>query len=77
MESNYKKTRHEAFLQLAEKRVAKALRGIESVKKLADRKNYVYTPNEAQQIIAALKDMVDRTESAFMTEEEGIKFKFK
>lgn len=76
--TNYKESRHDAFIQLAGKRVNKALRAIESVEKLSDKKNYVYSKEESDQLIAALKEQVIKLEKAFdQSDENELNFKFK
>mgnify|MGYP001148347756 CR=1 FL=1 len=76
--TNYKESRHDAFIQLTEKRVNKALRAIESVEKLSEKKNYVYSKEESDQLIAALKEQVIKLEKAFdQSDENELNFKFK
>ena len=76
--SNYKKSRHDAFMQLAEKRVTKALRALESVEKLSDTKNYLYSKEDSEQVITAIKEQVKKLEKAFnQNDEDKLNFKFK
>ena len=78
IDTEYKKSRHEAFIKLSEKRVTKALRAIESVGKLSDSKNYVYTQEDVNQLIDAMKLQVEKVEQSFAKEvSEEVLFKFK
>ena len=47
------------FKYLAEKRTTKALRSIESIGKLSERKNYSYTPDQVDKIMNALEEAVN------------------
>lgn len=53
------------FIYLANKRVPKAIAAIESVTKLADRKNYSFTEEQAQQIIDAMQETLDQLKEEF------------
>jgi hypothetical protein len=53
------------FIYLANKRVPKAIAAIESVTKLADRKNYSFTEEQAQQIIDAMQETLDQLKEGF------------
>jgi hypothetical protein len=76
-DSTYKQIRREAFLKLAEKRVTKALKALESVSKLSDSKNYVYTEEDVKQLLDAIKSQVEKLEQAFDAEVgEEVIFKF-
>ena len=76
--TDYKESRHNAFIQLAEKRVNRALKAIESVEKLSDKKNYVYSKEESDQVIGFLKEQVIKLEKAFdQSDEDELNFKFK
>ena len=52
------------FRYLAERRVPKALRAINSVTNLSDRKNYEFTDDQAQQIIDALQGWMADSEAS-------------
>ena len=77
METNYQKTRREAFIRIAEKRVTKCLKSLESLSKLSDKKNYIYDDEQVSKIIHALKLKIDDLEKSFSIDdkEENI-FKF-
>ena len=53
------------FVYLANKRVPKAIAAIESVTKLADRKNYSFTDEQAQHIIDAMQEVLDEMKEKF------------
>jgi len=77
METEYKKQRRAAFKMLAEKRVTKALRAIDSVSKLADSRNYVYTEEDVFKVTGALEKQLDKLKKSFATNvEEDTTFKF-
>ena len=77
METDYKKQRRAAFKRLAEKRVTKALRAIDSVSKLADSRNYVYTEEDVFKVTGALEKQLDKLKKSFATNvEEDTTFKF-
>ena len=76
MNSDYKKERHDAFKRLAEKRVTKALRAIESVSKLSDPKNYTYTDEDIKKICSVLDNEIQKLKQSFSTEnKEELGFK--
>ena len=53
------------FVYLANKRVPNAIAAIESVTKLADRKNYSFTDEQAQHIIDAMQEVLDEMKEKF------------
>jgi len=79
MTSDYKKSREEAFKRLAEKRVTKAIRALDSVMKLSDKRNYSYNPDQANQLIQALETKLNHVIKEFNCDqkEEDENFKFK
>ena len=58
----------EKFIELAEKRVNKALKDIKLIGNLANRSNYYYTEDQVNKISKALKEAVRQCEKRF---EEG------
>jgi len=67
------------FRYLVEKRVEKALKAIDSVSNLSDRKNYSYTQDQARQVIDELENALAELREKF-TEKPGArerKFKLK
>ena len=56
------------FKYLAEKRTTKALRSIESIGKLSERKNYSYTPSQVDKIISALEEAVNEVKILFKSD---------
>lgn len=63
--SNRDRSPEGRFLYLANKRVPKAIAAIESVTRLADRKNYSFTEEQALQIIDAMQDTLDEMKEEF------------
>ncbi len=53
------------FVELAEKRVSKALKDIKLIGNLSNRSNYQYEDQDVQKIIRALKRAVDECKSRF------------
>ena len=64
------------FRYLAERRVLKALRAINSVTNLSDRKNYEFTEDQAQQIIDALTESLDELKNEFARNSRSRKSSF-
>ena len=71
----------ERFLNLAEKRVSKALKDLELIGNLGNRSNYEYTADEVSQIFKALDEAMKNCKSKFSpsdgqnAREPGFKFK--
>ena len=64
-EDEMKKDKRAKFLELGEKRVANAMKAIRLVGNLSDKNNYIYSDEEAAQIIRALRSELAKTESRF------------
>ena len=64
------------FKYLADRRVNKALRAIESVTKLSDRKNYEYTEEQAQQIVDVLTSAMEEMRAEFSRVPRSLKGAF-
>jgi hypothetical protein len=58
------------FVELAEKRVSRALRDIRLIGNLSNRSNYNYTEDDAKKIYRALRDAVEEMKARF--ERHGI-----
>ena len=54
------------FKYLAEKRMIKALKAIDSISNLSDKRNYEYSTSEVAQITDALKEAVSNMENMFL-----------
>lgn len=54
------------FVELANKRVNKALKDIALVSNLANRQNYEYTEEQAKKIVKALQQEVDLLKQSFL-----------
>jgi hypothetical protein len=66
------------FVYLAEKRVEKALKAIQSVGVLSERKNYKYNQVQVDQIFAALDTALESVKAEFdknLSEPSTFKFK--
>lgn len=64
----------EKFVELANKRVNRALKDIQLIGNLANRQNYDFTDDQAKQIIRALQQEVDLVRQRFgSTDEVGRK----
>jgi len=71
--------KHKKFLDLAEKRVSKAIRDIQLVANLANTSSYEYSETEAKKIISALDKEVKNLKNKFLetnTSKEQTLFSF-
>ncbi|MDA9836524.1 hypothetical protein N9C20_02165 [Luminiphilus sp.] len=55
----------ERFKELAEKRMDKALKALNSVTKLSDRKNYQYDEAQVSQMVEALETAIEELKNEF------------
>jgi transcription elongation GreA/GreB family factor len=53
------------FVELAEKRVSKAIKDIRLIGNLSNRSNYSYTEEDVRKIVKALKDEIDALKARF------------
>jgi ABC-type Fe3+-hydroxamate transport system substrate-binding protein len=53
------------FVELAEKRVTRALNDIRLIGNLSNRSNYTYTDDDARKIYKALRDAVEEVRNRF------------
>lgn len=65
------------FVELAEKRVSRAIKDIRLIGNLSNRSNYSYTQEEARKIVKALKDEVETVRVRFDTKGGDVKAVFK
>jgi ABC-type Fe3+-hydroxamate transport system substrate-binding protein len=65
------------FVELANKRVNKAIKDIKLVSNLSNRQNYEYTEEQAKKIIKALQNEVDQVKQSFLSSEEDQQTAFK
>jgi hypothetical protein len=56
----------EKFVELANKRVNRALKDMQLIENLANRQNYEYTEDQAKKIIRALQQEVDALKQVFL-----------
>ncbi len=65
------------FLELANKRVNRAIKDLALIANLANRKNYDYTEDEAKKVIRALQGEVDHVKHNFTIGIQSSKNEFK
>ena len=65
------------FVELAEKRVTRALRDIRLIGNLSNRSNYTYTDEDAKKIYKALHDAVEEVRARFNRKGEEREVTFK
>ena len=65
------------FVELAEKRVSRALKDIKLIGNLSNRSNYSYTDDDVKKIVKVLKDSLDEMKSRFDRKGEDKDFQFK
>ena len=65
------------FIELAEKRVSRAIKDIRLVGNLSNRSNYTYSQEEARKIVKALRDEIDAIKARFETKGGNSKAVFK
>jgi hypothetical protein len=65
------------FVELAEKRVRRALKDIKLIGNLSNRSNYAYTDEDAKKICKVLRGAVDDLKARFDSkgDSDGIEFK--
>jgi hypothetical protein len=76
-DSTNSRSKREKFLELANKRVSRAIKDIQLVGNLANRKNYEYSEEEAKKIIRALQSETDRIKQQFQTGSQSVQRNFK
>jgi hypothetical protein len=64
------------FLELANKRVNRAIKAMELVANLGNRKNYQYTDEEARKILKTLQSELDGVKRAYLLDAQAGKTKF-
>ena len=72
-----KPNRREKFIELAEKRVNKAIRNINLIGNLSNKSNYSYTEQDVKKIVAALRSAVEEIRGRFDRKLEGNQSQFK
>ncbi len=65
------------FVELANKRVNKALKDIKLVSNLANRQNYEYSEEQAKKIVKALQQEVELLKQSFSATEDSNSNSFK
>lgn len=74
MQSRDKSTK---FVELANKRVNRALKDIQLIGNLANRQNYEFTDDQAKKILKALQQEIDYLKQSFLSTGESGKSEFK
>lgn len=77
LSSEQSRNKRDKFLELANKRVTRALKDIRLVGNLANRKNYEYSDEEAKKITRALQSELERVKQDFQHGSQPLKNKFK
>ena len=65
------------FVELANKRVNRAIKDIKLVANLANKQNYEYSEDQARKIVKALQHEVDLVKQSFVTGDEDSQVLFK
>ena len=64
-EYRMKSNPRDKFVELAQKRVNRAIKDIKLIGNLSNRSNYTYTDQDVRKIVSALKNAVDETKMRF------------
>jgi len=72
-----KPDRRKKFVELAEKRVNRAIKDIRLVGNLSNKSNYSYTDQDVKKILSALRSAVDDTKARFDRNADGSDGRFK
>jgi hypothetical protein len=65
------------FIELANKRVNKAIKDLQLIGNLANRQNYEFTDEQARKIIRVLQQEVDQVKQSFQSTDETSRNEFK
>lgn len=65
------------FIELANKRVNRAIKDIQLICNLANRQNYDFTDEQTKKIVRALQQEVDQVKHSFSSNEEVGRSEFK
>jgi hypothetical protein len=69
--------RRKKFVELAEKRVNRAIKDISLIGNLSNKSNYSYTDQDVKKITSALRKAVDEMKARFDRKVDGTEGKFK
>ncbi len=72
-----RKADREKFIELAQKRVTRVLKGIKLIGNLSNKSNYSYTKSDTEKIYKALKKAVDEMKIRFDSKGVGVDETFK
>jgi len=76
MSETSQRNKRQRFLDLANKRVNRAIKELSLVGNLSNRRNYEYTDEEAKKIVRTLQGQLERVKHSFKIETEVPKRKF-
>jgi len=65
------------FVELANKRVNKAIKDLKLVCNLSNRKNYTYTEEQAKKIVKALQKEIDAIKQSFQDVDPEQRYEFR
>ncbi len=65
------------FVELANKRVTRAIKDIQLIRNLANRQNYQFTEDQAKKIIRALQNEVDQVRKSFSSSDDDGRNEFR
>jgi hypothetical protein len=65
------------FIELANKRVNRAIKDLKLIGNLSNRQNYDFTDEQAKKIVKALQQEVDSVKQSFLSNEEDSQSVFK
>ena len=65
------------FVELANKRVNRAIKDLRLVSNLANRRNYIFSDDQAKKIVRALQKEVDSVKQSFQSADEESHDEFK
>jgi hypothetical protein len=65
------------FVELANKRVTRAIKDIQLIRNLANRQNYEFTEDQAKKIIRALQNEVDQVRRSFSASDDAGRNEFR
>lgn len=65
------------FIELANKRVNRAIKDLKLIGNLSNRQNYDFTDEQAKKIVKALQQEVDSVKQSFLSNEEDSQTVFK
>ena len=71
LKKNSSRDKRDKFIELANKRVNRALKDLELISNLSNRRNYDYDTEQAKKIVKALQSQVDQLKQCFLSEKSN------